>query len=56
MTEENIIQKIKNWKPTSKRPIRRPKTCWEGDVLGDIRRLNVNNWKKLHKIEIDGRR
>jgi hypothetical protein len=31
----------------SKRPIGRPKTPWEDDVLGDIRSLNVNNWKKV---------
>jgi hypothetical protein len=30
-----------------KRTIGRPKTRWEDDVLGDIRRLNVNNWKKV---------
>jgi hypothetical protein len=47
MTGENIVQKIKRWKPMSKRPIGMPKTRWEDDVLGDIRRLNVNNWKKV---------
>jgi hypothetical protein len=47
MTEENKLQKIKRWKPMSKRPIGRPKTRWEDDVLGDIRRLNVNNWGKV---------
>jgi hypothetical protein len=31
----------------SKRPIGRPKTRWEDDVLGDIRSLNVNSWKKV---------
>jgi hypothetical protein len=31
----------------SKRPIGRPKTCWEDDVLRDVRSLNVNNWKKV---------
>jgi hypothetical protein len=25
----------------------RPKTCWKDDVLGDLRSLNVNNWKKV---------
>jgi hypothetical protein len=44
MTEENIVQKIKRRKPMSKRPIGRPKTRWG---LGDIRRLNVNSWKKV---------
>jgi len=30
----------------SKRPIGRPKTCWEDEVLEDIRSMNVCNWKK----------
>ena len=29
MAEDNIVQKIKGWKPMSKRPIGRPKTRWE---------------------------
>ena len=47
MAEDNNVQKIKRWKPTSKRPIGRPKTCWENDVLEDIRNMNVHNWKKM---------
>jgi hypothetical protein len=31
----------------SKRPIGRPKTCWEDDVLEDIKSMNVRNWKKV---------
>jgi len=31
MTEHIIVQKIKRWKPMSKRPIGRPKTHWEDD-------------------------
>ena len=33
MAEDNIVQKIKRWKPMSKRPTGRPKTLWEDDVL-----------------------
>jgi hypothetical protein len=47
MTEDNIVQKIKRWKPMSKRPIGRPKTRWKDYVFGDIRSMNVNNWKKV---------
>jgi hypothetical protein len=47
MAEDNDVQKIKRWKPMSKRPIGRPKTCWEDDVLEDIRSMNVCNWKKV---------
>jgi len=37
MAEDNNVQKIKRWKPMCKRPIGRPKTRWEHDVLEDIR-------------------
>jgi len=46
MAEDNTVQKIKRQKPMSKRPIGRPKTHWEDDVLEDIKSINVRNWKK----------
>jgi len=45
--EDNIVQKIKRWKHMSKRPIGRPKTRWEDDVLEDIKSINTRNWKKV---------
>jgi hypothetical protein len=47
MAEDNIVQRIKRWKPMSKRPIGRSKTLWEDDVLEDIKNMNVRNWKKV---------
>jgi hypothetical protein len=47
MTENNNVQKIKRWKPMSKRPIGRPKTCWEDGVLEDIKSMNISNLKKV---------
>jgi hypothetical protein len=47
MTEDNNVQKIKRWKPMSKRAIGRPKTRWEDDVLEDIKSMDINNWKKV---------
>ena len=47
MAGDNILQKIKRWKPMSKRPIGRPKTRWEDDILEDIKNMNVHNWKKV---------
>ena len=46
MAEDNIVQRIKRWKPMCKRPIGRPKTRWEDDVLEDIKNMNARNWKK----------
>ena len=47
MAEDNIVQKIKRWKPMSKRPIGRPETRWEDDVLEGITSTNIGNWKKV---------
>jgi hypothetical protein len=47
MAKDNNVQKIKRWKPISKRPIGRPKTRWEDDVLEDIKSMNIRNWKKV---------
>jgi hypothetical protein len=47
MAEDNNVQKKKRWKRMSKRPIVRPKTRWEDDVLEDVRNMNVHNWKKM---------
>jgi len=45
--EDNNVEKIKRWKPMSKRPTGRPKLRWENDVLEDIRSMNVCNWKNV---------
>jgi len=47
MAEDNIVQRIKRWKPMSKRLIGRPKTGWEDDVLEGVKNMNVRNWKKV---------
>jgi len=47
MAEDNNVQKIKRWKPMSKRPIRRPLTYWEDGVLENIKSMNVGIWKKV---------
>jgi len=47
MTEENNVQKFEGWKPMAKRPMGRPKICWEGDVLEYIKSINIRNWKKV---------
>jgi len=41
MAEDNIVQKIKRWKPMFKRPTGRPKTRWEDDVLEEHKRTQL---------------
>jgi hypothetical protein len=43
MAEDNIVQRIKRWKPVSERPIGRPKTRLEDGVLEDMANMNVRN-------------
>ena len=45
--EDNIVQKIKRWKPMSKTPIGRPKIRREDDVWEDIKSINIRNWKTV---------
>jgi hypothetical protein len=47
MTEDNNVNKIKRWKPMSKRPTGRHKLRWEDDVLENIKSMNVSNWKNV---------
>jgi len=47
MAKDNIVQKIKRWKPMAKGPTGRPKTRWEDDVLEYMKNINISNWKKV---------
>ena len=31
----------------AKRPIGRPKTRWEDDILEGVKSINIGNWKKV---------
>jgi hypothetical protein len=47
MPETRMVKGMLCWKPVSKRPTGRPKTCWENDVKKDILKLKVPNWRTL---------
>jgi hypothetical protein len=47
MADDNNVKKIKRWKPMSKRPIGRPETRWEGDVLGGTKSMKICDWKSV---------
>jgi hypothetical protein len=47
MQKTRMVKVIHSWKPTSKRPMGRPKIRWEDDVRKDIQKLKVPNWKTL---------
>jgi hypothetical protein len=47
VADDDDVKKIKRSKPMSKRPIGRPKTRWEDDVLEDIKSMKVCDWKNV---------
>jgi hypothetical protein len=47
MQETRMVKAIYSWRPVPRRPFRRPKFCWEGDVRKYIQKLKVPNWKTL---------
>jgi hypothetical protein len=47
MQETRMVKAIHSWKTISRRPIGRPKICWEDDVRKDTQKLKVPNWKTL---------
>jgi hypothetical protein len=53
MAEDNIMRRIKSWKPMSKRPIGRPKRHCENGVLEDTKNMNVRNWRKVAQIQLE---
>jgi len=44
MSETSIIRKIYKWKPSTNRPVGRPKSRWEEDVRNDLRKTKLTKW------------
>ena len=42
-----LCRRLRDGNPCLKRPIGRPKTRWEDDVLEDIKSINISNWTKV---------
>jgi len=37
------------WKPMGNRPVGKPRQRWQEDVMEDLKKLKVKNWKKAAK-------
>jgi hypothetical protein len=49
MEDETNIIRLTQWKPLATRPIGRPRTRWQDDVLKDIRTMKIRSWTQLVK-------
>jgi len=52
MNQARPARKLIDWKPMGIRPVGRPRQRWQEDVMEDLKKLNVKNWKAIRK---DGR-
>jgi len=41
--------KLLDWKPMGSRPVEKPRQRWQKDVMENLKKLKVKNWKKAAK-------
>jgi hypothetical protein len=49
MDQARPTWKLLDWKPMGTRPIGRPRQRWQEDVMEDLKKLRVKNWKEIAK-------
>jgi len=55
MDQARPTKKLLDWKPMGIRPVGRPRQRWQEDVMEDLKRLKVKNWKEIAKDRRTGR-
>jgi len=48
-------RKLLDWKPVGIRPVGRPRQQWQEDVMEDLKKLKVKNWKETAKDRRTGK-
>jgi hypothetical protein len=49
MDQARPTRKLLDWKPMGTRPVGRPRQRWQGDVMEDLKKLKLKNWKETAK-------
>jgi hypothetical protein len=49
MDQARPTRKLLNWKPMGIRPVGRPRQQWQEDVMEDLNKMKVENWKETAK-------
>jgi len=49
MDQARPTRKLLHWKPMGTRPVGRPRQWWQDDVMEDLKKLKVKNWKQTAK-------
>ena len=49
MDQARPTRKLPDWKPMETRPVGKPRQRWQEDVMEDLEKLKVKNWKEAAK-------
>jgi len=49
MDQARPTRKLLDWRPMGTRPVGRPRQRWQEDVMEDLKKLKVKNWKETAK-------
>jgi len=49
MDQTRPTRKLLDWKPMETRAVGKPRQRWQEDVMEDLKKLKVKNWKKAAK-------
>ena len=49
MDQARPTRKLLDWKPMGTRPVGKPRQRWQEDVMEDLKKLEVKNWKEAAK-------
>jgi len=49
MDQARPPRKLLHWKPLGTRPVGRPRQRWQEDVMEDLKKLKLKNWKEAAK-------
>jgi hypothetical protein len=46
MDQARPTRKLLDWKPMGTRPIGKPRQRWQKDIMQDLKKMKVKNWKE----------
>jgi hypothetical protein len=49
MDQTRRARRLLDWKPMGTRPVGRPRQRWKEDVIEDLKKLKIKNWKETAK-------
>lgn len=55
-SEDRVLARIFNGRPSGRRRVGRPRNRWMDDVLEDVRKLRITNWRELARRRDDWKR